>query len=91
MKKFQFDFVKAHEGFNGVVAYRFNFRLKDTPDRVNVLFPVCSPSVIQKSAEELVARDDVISAGCEFLYEIPLYHMSRITALKSEDEDLEVN
>lgn len=91
MKIFNFDFVKAHEGFDGVVGYRFNFRLKDTPERVNVIFPVGSPSVIQKSAEELVARDDVISAGCEFLYEIPLHQMSRITPLKSEDENLEVN
>lgn len=91
MKIFKFDFFKLHEGFDGVVAYRFNFRLKDSPDRVNVMFPVGSPAVIQKSAEDLVARDDVISAGCEFLYEIPLHHMSRITALKSEDEDLEVN
>ncbi len=85
MKLFPTNFVTEHDGFEGVVAYRFMFRTVHSKD-VRVAFRVGSPADIQAFADMLAQDKDVLNAACEYQYSVSLAHMAKITPIKSQDD-----
>lgn len=84
MKLFPTDFVKEHEGFEGVVAYRFMFRTTRSKD-VRVAFRVGTPEEIQAFADMLSQDKDVLNAAAEYQYSVELRFLAKITPIKSQD------
>lgn len=86
MKQFPFDFKAEHEGFEGVVAYRFMFRTTRSKD-VRVAYRVGAPADIQAFADCLAQDPTVLNAACEYQYSVELKHLAKITPIKSQDDD----
>lgn len=84
MKLFPTDFVKEHEGFEGVVAYRFMFRTTRSKD-VRVAFRVGTPEEIQAFADMLSQDKDVLNAAAEYQYSVELRCLAKVTPIKSQD------